>query len=172
MSGPLAGRALCFKPTRYGGKPVLQAALAYNVPGQGRGLGAPLLLDQSYRVFKQISTRLPIIMDPHEVEVTRLLEFIFQEVDIETGNVLFEARSPDFSSPADSTVSITGTSAVDSWDYMHINSVDKDDEGNYLVSGRHTLALYKISGRDGSLMWQLGGNGSNFSVPESARFGY
>ncbi|EJT75024.1 hypothetical protein GGTG_08862 [Gaeumannomyces tritici R3-111a-1] len=138
-------------------------------------------------------------MDPHEVEVvdektalvlsyhptmydltpfggsknqTWLLECIFQEVDIETGNVLSGARSLDFSSPADSTVPITGTSAVDSWDYMHINSVDKDDEGNYLVSGRHTLALYKISGRDGSLTWQLGGNGSNFSVPESARFGY
>ncbi|KAL8372458.1 hypothetical protein RB595_001998 [Gaeumannomyces hyphopodioides] len=138
-------------------------------------------------------------MDPHEVEVvdgktalvlsyhptlydltpfggnenqTWLLECIFQEVDIETGNVLFEAHSLDFSSPADSRIPITGTSAVDSWDYIHINSVDKDDQGDYLVSGRNTLALYKISGRDGSLMWQLGGSGSNFSMPESARFGY
>lgn len=36
----------------------------------------------------------------------------------------------------------------DKWDYFHINSVDKDSAGNYLISGKHVSALYKISSTD------------------------
>lgn len=41
--------------------------------------------------------------------------------------------------------------------------MDKNADGDYLVSGRHTKALYKISGRDGSVIWRLGGKQSSFS---------
>ena len=62
--------------------------------------------------------------------------------------------------------------STDAWDYFHVNSVDKDSEGNYLISGRHTSAIYKISGRDGSLIWQLGGKKSTFSLPKELNFGF
>ena len=44
----------------------------------------------------------------------------------------------------------------------HINAVDKTPDGDYLVSGRHTEALYRISGTNGSIIWELGGKHSSF----------
>lgn len=59
----------------------------------------------------------------------------------------------------------------------HLNSVDKNADGDYLVSARNTNCIYKISGRDGSIIWRLGGrdssfilNGFNFSSQHDARF--
>ena len=46
--------------------------------------------------------------------------------------------------------------------YSHINAVDKNAEGDYLVSSRHTETVYKISGDNGSVLWQLGGKASDF----------
>lgn len=43
------------------------------------------------------------------------------------------------------------------WDYIHANSVDKDQDGNYYVSGRHTDTIYKISKDDGRVIWRLNG---------------
>lgn len=62
------------------------------------------------------------------------------------------------------------------WDCYHINSIDKDAEGDFLVSMRYTSTIYKISGRDGSVIWRLGGKQSdfqqdfNFSSQHFARF--
>jgi hypothetical protein len=63
------------------------------------------------------------------------------------------------------------------WDYFHINSVDKNNDGDYLVSARHTSCIYKVSGKNGSIIWQLGGGqssfqmrGYNFSYQHDARF--
>jgi len=60
----------------------------------------------------------------------------------------------------------------------HMNSIDKNADGDYLVSARHTSTIYKISGYDGSIIWQLGGynssfihvDGFNFSWQHDARF--
>ena len=57
-----------------------------------------------------------------------------------------------------------------------MNSVDKTSDGDYLVSARFTSAIYKISGTDGSILWQLGGRNSSFeqdfvfSYQHDARF--
>ena len=48
--------------------------------------------------------------------------------------------------------------------YSHLNSVDKDPDGNYLLSARHTDAIYKVSKRDGSIIWRLGGLRSDFEM--------
>ena len=74
--------------------------------------------------------------------------------------------------PLRSARAFTGQNASDAWDYFHINSVDKDDEGNYLVSGRHMSTLYKVNGKTGELIWQLGGKKSTFSLVDSWSFGY
>ena len=44
----------------------------------------------------------------------------------------------------------------------HANSVDKTPEGDYLYSARHCDTIYKISGKDGSIIWRLGGVKSDF----------
>lgn len=44
----------------------------------------------------------------------------------------------------------------------HPNSIDKTRSGDFLVSSRHTDALYLISRNDGSVIWKLGGENSSF----------
>ncbi|KAJ5767278.1 uncharacterized protein N7511_004894 [Penicillium nucicola] len=93
-----------------------------------------------------------------------VMESVFQEVDIETNKVLFEWRSLDhvdpsmsYTWPSHTDTSGTGLNVHEPWDYFHINSVDKNADGDYLISSRHTCAIYKISGKDGSVLWRLHG---------------
>lgn len=59
-----------------------------------------------------------------------------------------------------------------------MNSVDKNEDGDYMISSRYTDCIYKISGKDGSVIWRLGGKktsfvqegGFNFSRQHDARF--
>lgn len=98
-----------------------------------------------------------------------VVEGVFQEVDIETGGVVFEWRSLDHVDPSEAWTlpSSTDTSGdglheQSPWDYFHINSIDKNVEGDYLISARHVSAVYKLSGETGEIMWQLGGNMPSF----------
>ena len=52
----------------------------------------------------------------------------------------------------------------------HINSVDKNSEGDYLISGRHVKTIYKVSGVDGHVIWRLGGTQSDFSMDYEFNF--
>ncbi|KAJ0323740.1 hypothetical protein COL5a_008099 [Colletotrichum fioriniae] len=106
----------------------------------------------------------------------------FQETDIETGEVVFEWESLDHVDPKFSAFPLDfgeglpggGKTETDGWNYFHVNSVDKDDEGNYLVSARNTAAVFKINGTNGEIIWQLGGfhGGSSFTLPKEDVFGY
>lgn len=97
-----------------------------------------------------------------------VMESVFQEVDVETSEVVFEWRSldhvdPSMSySPPGTNSSGTGLNTSKPWDYFHINSIDKNADGDYLISSRHTCAIYKISGKDGSVMWRLHGADPSF----------
>ncbi|KAI8277221.1 hypothetical protein K4K60_007122 [Colletotrichum sp. SAR11_57] len=68
----------------------------------------------------------------------------------------------------------SGKSETDAWNYFHINSVDKDEEGNYLISARNVAAVFKINGTSGEIIWQLGGfhGGSSFTLASEDVFGY
>ena len=73
----------------------------------------------------------------------------------------------------DSTGAFDSRTPSNAWNYFHINSVDKDDEGNYLVSARSYSAIFKIDGVSGKIIWQLGGrNGSSFNIPEGLHFAW
>ncbi|KAJ5614011.1 hypothetical protein N7528_007665 [Penicillium herquei] len=98
-----------------------------------------------------------------------LMESVFQEVDVATSKVIFEWRSLDhvdpsnsYTWPAHTDTSGTGLNVHEPWDYFHINSIDKNADGDYLVSSRHTCAIYKISGKDGSVIWRLHGANPSF----------
>lgn len=56
------------------------------------------------------------------------------------------------------------------WDLMHSNSIAKFPDGDYLLSARHTDALYKVSHVDGSILWRIGGVMSDFEMSNDARF--
>ncbi len=69
----------------------------------------------------------------------------------------------------------SGRSSNDPWNYFHINSVDKDASGNYLISARNYASIYKINGTTGDVIWTLGGLSgipSDFKVEAGARFAF
>jgi hypothetical protein len=66
----------------------------------------------------------------------------------------------------------TGHNSSDALDYFHINSVDRNNDHDYLVSGRHTSAIYKINGTSGAIIWRLGGKNSSFSLGSGVDFSF
>lgn len=93
-----------------------------------------------------------------------LYDCLIQEMDIETGDLIFEWRATDHYHALDSMQppGRTGGSDNSGWDFFHVNSIDKNDDGDYLISARHMCAVACISHVDGHIMWQLGGRGNSF----------
>lgn len=73
-----------------------------------------------------------------------------------SGRTLFEWRSLDHIPVTDAIDSIEVTTPL--VDYIHINSVVVDTDGNFLVSCRHTDEVIKINRTSGAVMWRLGGS--------------
>lgn len=105
-----------------------------------------------------------------EIDPGRLVEGIVQEVDVETGRVLFEWRSADHVGLDES--SMTQVTPAGNVDYFHLNSVDVDTDGHLLISARHTSAVYKVDRKSGEVIWRLGGTKSDFKIDPAASFAY
>lgn len=93
----------------------------------------------------------------------------FQELDIETGEVLFQWSSLEHF-PPNTTMEVQNNCRIDpkarfagcgddedsAFDYYHLNSVWKDSLGNYLISARNIWGISYIDGRTGNVLWTLG----------------
>ncbi|HEX9066530.1 MAG TPA: arylsulfotransferase family protein, partial [Streptosporangiaceae bacterium] len=55
-------------------------------------------------------------------------------------------------------------SASTPWDWFHINAVHLASDGNLLVDARNTWTAYKVNRSTGSIIWQLGGKHSSFTL--------
>lgn len=64
----------------------------------------------------------------------------------------------------------SGYNSSDAWDYFHINSVDKNHHGDYLISARDACSIHKISGKDGHTIWRLDGRKSDFKLGKGVKF--
>src|ERR671912_918773 len=87
------------------------------------------------------------------------IQGIVQELDIHTGEVLFEWRSLDHVALEETYV----TPSEDHYpgiDYFHLNSIDVEPDNNLLISARETSAVYKIDRKSGEVIWRLGGKKS------------
>lgn len=107
-----------------------------------------------------------------------IYDSIFQEVDLETGELIFEWRASQHYRVEDSFHSIEaearrpdssgrltispGTERDAAWDFFHINSIDKDDGGNYYVSSRYMHTVTCV-GPTGDIRWILGGKRNQFT---------
>lgn len=125
--GYYAGWVANLQAVTYKGQPVLQAFQGLVDPKRGHGYGSPLLLDQEYRPVAQVQSLTGRLLDVHEftivdeetvlVEVYQptpfnltdyggkeeqqwIVDGIIQEIDVESGELLFEAHTLDFASPA------------------------------------------------------------------------
>jgi len=101
-----------------------------------------------------------------------VVQGIVQELDIETGEVIFEWHSLEHVGIEESYGKPGEDTDYPGLDYFHINSIDVDHDNNLLVSARKTFAVYKIVRKSGEVIWRLGGKRSDFEMGEGARFAY
>ena len=99
------------------------------------------------------------------------IQGIVQELNIETGEVLFEWKSIDHVDLEETY----GTPSEDHYpgiDYFHINSIDIEPDNNLLISARETSTVYKVDRTSGRIMWRLGGKKSDFEMGPGTRFAF
>lgn len=192
-----------FQAGRWRGKDVLFSFEGDHNAGYGHGHGHVTFVDQHYDTIRELRAGNHKLVDKHEFHIVNeetgliqiyqpvprdltawgaspeqqwIVNAIIQELDIATGELLFEWSSLDHVQPDEAVLPInpgqagSGYNSSDAWDYFHINSVDKDAEGNYLISARDACAVHKINGTDGSIIWRLNGKRSDFAMAEGTPF--
>jgi hypothetical protein len=100
-----------------------------------------------------------------------LLDSGVVEVDIKTGK-LVRVWSADEHIPMSEGVPPANPNSPAAYDPWHINSIDVDTDGNWLVSMRNTWAIYKINSTTGAIIWTLGGKGNQFQIPDNVAFAF
>ena len=166
------------KTVRYRGKRMI--AFHQHAPGLGSHYA---LLDRRYRLVTRIRTSYGYRTNLHELQITRqrtayvsayqpvllprsrrmVTDYVIQEIDIPTRDVLFEWHSLDHVPPAASYQ--PRPEARYSWDYFHGNSIEPPNRnGTLVVSARNTSAIYGIDRRTGRLLWTFGGRRDQFGL--------
>jgi hypothetical protein len=88
---------------------------------------------------------------------------VVQEIDIATGQVLFQWNSEDHV-PFSQSEQPLPASASTPWDWFHINAVKLDTNGDLLIDARDTWTAYEVNPQTGNIVWRLGGKDSSFKV--------
>ncbi len=184
-----------FRPQTYQGKPVLTWWQG-NVNLSGVGHGDDVIYSDSYRPVATLkdangvdadlheflltpqgtawrTAYSPVVMDVSKLKHGSKHEIVFdsiaQEIDIQTGLVLYQWDSLDHVALGASYSPVARHKGVP-WDYFHINSIEPQPDGNVLISARNTSEVYDVSGTDGSINWTVGGKFSSFRMGSNTRF--
>jgi hypothetical protein len=186
---------LNFRVQRYRGQPVL--TWWEGQVGKGFGRGSCVIVGSDYRELTRIRAANGLRPDLHEFLLTddgtailvsyrvlprdlsalggtrtgRVVEGVVQEVDVATRKVLFEWRSLDHV-PLEESKRRAPSEHDALFDYLHLNSVDVDSDGHFLVSARHTWTIYKVHRRTGDVIWRLGGKKNDFRFGPDVRFAW
>jgi Arylsulfotransferase (ASST) len=162
--------ALNFKVQEYRGEPVLTWWEGKAIPRPS--VGEYVILDGSYREVKRVQAGNGYKGNQHDFLITpqgtalltiynlvtwdlsylggpvegKVIEGVVQELDIETGEVLFEWHSLDHIGVEESYYEKYYS---DQLDYFHINSIEVDHDNNLLISARNTSAVYKLDRKSG-----------------------
>ena len=181
-----------FRTATYKGEPVLTWWQGRAL--RGLGVGFHVIVDSTYREVARIPAGGGRQSDLHEFLLTprgtavvtsyevrtvdlspvsgpssgKVVGAIFQEIAIPSARVIFEWRSLDHVAIDESHVPYDGKP----YDYFHINSVDIDADGHYLVSARNTWGIYKVHSVTGKVLWRLGGKRSDFQMGPGTRFAW
>jgi len=180
-----------FRVQSYHGQPVLTWW-----QGTGFGSlshGTDYVADSSYHVVATVNAGNGLQADGHEFQLTpqgtalvtayhlvpydlssvggpangEAIDGVVQEIDVATGQVLFEWHSLGHVPLTDSYQPVESP-----YDYFHVNSVSLDSDGNLIISGRHTWTIYKVDRHSGQVIWRLGGRRSDFSLAPDAAFAW
>ena len=97
-----------------------------------------------------------------------VLDGIVQELDIESGEVIFEWHSLEHVGLEESYYQ-PSPELESAFDYFHINSVDPYPDGYLTISARRTSTVYKVDRTTGEVVWRLGGERSDFDMGPGTR---
>jgi hypothetical protein len=187
LRGPY-GRAMNFETQTYQGRDVLTWG---QTPGEYK------IFEDSYREIARFTAANGYDGDHHEfllspqdtalitiynavpqdlssvggVKDSVAIQGIVQELDINTGEVLFEWRSIEHVALEETYVR-PSEDHYPGIDYFHLNSIDIEPDNNLLISARETSAVYKIDRKTGEVMWRLGGKNSDFEMGEGTHFAF
>jgi hypothetical protein len=176
-----------FKMQTYKGEAVLTWWEGHHT---GYGQGEYVIMDHAYREIGRFGAGNGYEGDHHEFLITpedtalitiyhevpmdlspvggpkdgTVLDGIAQDIDIETGEVLFEWHSLEHVG--------LDESYNKPYDYFHINSVDVYDEDHLLISSRDTWTVYKVNRKTGDVVWRFGGKNSDFEMGVGTRTAY
>ncbi|HET8929222.1 MAG TPA: arylsulfotransferase family protein, partial [Acidimicrobiales bacterium] len=181
-----------FRVQTYKGEPVL--TWWEGVIDKGNGTGKGHIVNSSYEPVATVEAGNGYAADMHEFlldgdtawitiyhkspgDLTALggaknaavLDSIVQQIDIATGNVLFEWHSLDHVD-ADTGAVDYDTESARAYDYFHVNSIDPSGDGTILVSARNTNAIYLLNRATGDLVWTLGGSQTDFDMGTGTPF--
>jgi Arylsulfotransferase (ASST) len=192
---PLPGdeQAFDFRAQTYRGEPVLTWWQGRMQIYRGEGVGR--IVDTRYRPVATVRAANGYDMDAHEMKLTPagtalvmsyfvvpwdlsklggrrdglVEDNVVQEIDVETGAVLFEWHALGSVGLGESYRPAPKERGKihDPW---HLNSVELDRDGDFIVSARHTNAIYKIDRETGRIAWRLGGKRSSFEMGRGAVF--
>jgi hypothetical protein len=90
---------------------------------------------------------------------------VIQELD-ENKNVVFQWRTFDYFQITDATHENLLAATID---YVHANGLERDADGNILLSSRHLDEITKISRQTGNILWRWGGKNNQFASTNDAR---
>jgi hypothetical protein len=193
---PLGGRTEVadVRVQRYQGRPVLTWWQGRS--RQGIGAGHFVIVDETYRVVKHVQmpgyradlheflitprdTALAIAYPTVRIDLSsvggsprgRVIDSVIQEIDLNTGLVLFEWHSVGNVAIKDSYARLPPSFRVPH-DYFHANSAGLDADGDVIVSARNTWGVYKIDRETGGIAWTLGGKRSTFKLGRGTRFAW
>ncbi|KAL2276176.1 hypothetical protein FJTKL_01338 [Diaporthe vaccinii] len=169
-------------------------------PNGNKSQGHWYMMDQSYTIRYRVRPHEFPHADMHEFQITSddtavvittvpipydlrsvggpehgwLENSYFQELDLETGELLFQWSSihhfalnttmePQDNCRTDPQARFAGCGDEQdsAFDYFHINSVEKDSQGNFLISARNIWGISYINGTSGDVLWTLGGGEVN-----------
>jgi hypothetical protein len=186
---PVDGMAANLEAQRYRGQPVL----TWWQKSAGNRDGEDMIVDRSYRTIAVVHAGNGYSPDTHEFQITPqgtalidahvyvranlsgvggpaagdLSDYVIQELDIRTGQLLWEWHALGHI-PLSS--SYYGQPGAYPYDFLHLNSIQQLPDGDLLISGRHTWGVYLIDKQTGKIIWTLGGKYSSFRIGPGAQF--
>ncbi|WP_240810403.1 arylsulfotransferase family protein [Actinomadura sp. WMMA1423] len=160
----------------------------------GVGKGAVYIADRAYRVIATIEAGGEHGVDLHEAILTEegtaivvsyqvvphdltsiggaadamTLDSVIEEVDVETGEVLFHWSGLEHIPLNESNMPAQLRPDLP-YDHLHVNAVGIDADGHLVLTARSSSALYKIDRRTGEVIWKLGSGHSTFVLDVGVR---
>jgi hypothetical protein len=178
-----------FRVQEYEGKPVLTWWQG-DVSAHGFGLGEDEIFDATYTAIAHVRAGNGQQADLHEFQLTpqgtalitaydpilcdlssvggpshgAVTDSVVQEIDVRTGLVMYEWTSVDHVALSESYERASSSTTASPYDFLHINSINLDQDGSLLISARNTWTAYDIDAHTGQIVWRLGGKHSSFRM--------